>query len=59
MHLHSLLSSSLRYTQSLLKMGDDEFFSSASRTNAPRNRLTLDELTSSSSRKLLNIAFTL
>jgi hypothetical protein len=40
-------------------MGDDEFFSSASRTNAPRNRLTLDELTSSSSRKLLNIAFTL
>ena len=41
------------YTQSLLTMGDDEFFSTAL-----RNPLTLDELTSFS-RKLLNIAFTL
>lgn len=42
-------------------MGDDEFFSSLSaptRTDAPRNPLTLDEITSFS-RKLLNIAFTL
>jgi len=43
-------------------MGDDEFFSSASSassaTPAPRNPLTLDELTSFS-RQLLNIAFTL
>ena len=48
------------YTQSLLTMGDDEFFSSASTTasTAPRNPLTLDELTAFS-RKLLNIAFTL
>jgi ubiquitin-protein ligase E3 C len=47
------------YTQSLLTMGDDEFFSSATSTStAPRNPLTLDELTSFS-RKLLNIAFTL
>jgi ubiquitin-protein ligase E3 C len=46
------------YTQSLLTMGDDEFFSSATTPTAPRNPLTLDELTSFS-RKLLNIAFTL
>ena len=48
------------YTQSLLTMGDDEFFSSAATTapTAPRNPLTLDELTAFS-RKLLNIAFTL
>jgi ubiquitin-protein ligase E3 C len=42
-------------------MGDDEFFSSLdapARANAPRNPLTLDEITSLS-RKLLNIAFTL
>ena len=42
-------------------MGDDEFFSSLDapvRANAPRNSLTLDEITSLS-RKLLNIAFTL
>ena len=42
-------------------MGDDEFFSgfdAPARANAPRNPLTLDEITSLS-RKLLNIAFTL
>jgi ubiquitin-protein ligase E3 C len=42
-------------------MGDDEFFSgfdSPARGNAPRNPLTLDEITSLS-RKLLNVAFTL
>jgi ubiquitin-protein ligase E3 C len=42
-------------------MGDDEFFSglaAPTRPNAPRNPLTLDEVTSLS-RKLLNIAFTL
>lgn len=42
-------------------MGDDEFFSGLDgpvRANAPRNSLTLDEITSLS-RKLLNIAFTL
>jgi ubiquitin-protein ligase E3 C len=55
------------YTQALLTMGDDEFFSSnasssvtvaAPRTAAARNPLTLDELTSFS-RQLLNIAFAL
>lgn len=51
------------YTQSLLTMGDDEFFVSASSvtaasTTAPRNPLTLEELTVLS-RKLLNIAFNL
>jgi len=49
------------YTHSLLTMGDDEFFSgldAPARANAPRNPLTLDEITSLS-RKLLNIAFTL
>lgn len=49
------------YTHSLLTMGDDEFFSGLGapvRANAPRNSLTLDEITSLS-RKLLNIAFTL
>jgi len=49
------------YTHSLLTMGDDEFFSgfdTPARANAPRNPLTLDEITSLS-RKLLNIAFTL
>ena len=42
-------------------MGDDEFFSghgTSTRANAPRNPLTLDEITSLS-RKFLNIAFTL
>lgn len=42
-------------------MGDDEFFSSANHAasaSAPRNPLSLDELTLFS-RKLLNIAFTL
>lgn len=42
-------------------MGDDEFFSgldAPTRANAPRNPLTLDEITSLS-RKFLNIAFTL
>lgn len=46
------------YTQSLLTMGDDEFFSSSPSVDAPRNPLTLDELTSFS-RQLMNIAFTL
>jgi ubiquitin-protein ligase E3 C len=49
------------YTHSLLTMGDDEFFSglgAPTRANAPRNPLTLDEITSLS-RKFLNIAFTL
>jgi len=49
------------YTHSLLTMGDDEFFSgldAPARADAPRNPLTLDEITSLS-RKLLNIAFTL
>ena len=39
-------------------MGDDEFFSSRNNPNAPRNPLSLDELTKFS-RKLLNIAFAL
>jgi len=39
-------------------MGDDEFFSTAATLAAPRNPLTLDEVTSLS-RRLLNIAFTL
>lgn len=38
-------------------MGDDEFFSTGP-ASAPRNPLTLDELTSFS-KQLLNIAFTL
>ncbi|KAK0506657.1 HECT-domain-containing protein [Armillaria luteobubalina] len=42
------------YTQSLLTMGDDEFFGSS----GTRNPLTLDDLTSFS-RQLLNIAFIL
>ncbi|KZT00431.1 HECT-domain-containing protein [Laetiporus sulphureus 93-53] len=46
------------YTQALLTMGDDEFFSSALGTNAPRNPLALDEIVSFS-RRLLNAAFTL
>ncbi|KAI0771097.1 HECT-domain-containing protein [Trametes elegans] len=46
------------YTQALLTMGDDEFFSSGNNPNAPRNPLSLDELTEFS-RKLLNIAFAL
>lgn len=52
------------YTQALVTMGDDEFFSahSSSSSNktssAARNPLTLDDL-SSFSRKLLNIAFSL
>lgn len=46
------------YTQSLLTMGDDEFFSSTTSTNAPRNPLTLDELTVFS-RQLMNIALSL
>ncbi|THH16719.1 hypothetical protein EW146_g3984 [Bondarzewia mesenterica] len=47
------------YTQSLLTMGDDEFFSSVTAAStAARNPLTLDELTSFS-RQLLNIAFIL
>ncbi|KAH9890126.1 HECT-domain-containing protein [Cubamyces lactineus] len=46
------------YTQALLTMGDDEFFSSGNNPDAPRNPLSLDELTEFS-RKLLNIAFSL
>ena len=47
------------YTQSLVTMGDDEFFSSAAAgPQSARNPLSLDEL-SSFSRQLLNIAFTL
>ncbi|KAI8978888.1 HECT-domain-containing protein [Trametes punicea] len=46
------------YTQALLTMGDDEFFSSGNNPDAPRNPLSLDELTEFS-RKLLNIAFAL
>ncbi|CAL1705751.1 unnamed protein product [Somion occarium] len=46
------------YTQALLTMGDDEFFSKGTTNGAPRNPLTLDELTSFS-KQLLNIAFTL
>ncbi|EIW51561.1 HECT-domain-containing protein [Trametes versicolor FP-101664 SS1] len=46
------------YTQALLTMGDDEFFSSGKNPAAPRNPLSLDELTEFS-RKLLNIAFSL
>ncbi|CCM05435.1 uncharacterized protein FIBRA_07654 [Fibroporia radiculosa] len=46
------------YTQALLTMGDDEFFSSGMSNSAPRNPLTVDELTTFS-RKLLNIAFAL
>ncbi|EMD40028.1 hypothetical protein CERSUDRAFT_46274 [Gelatoporia subvermispora B] len=46
------------YTQALLTMGDDEFFSTGAMPGVPRNPLTLDEL-ASFSRKLLNIAFTL
>ncbi|KAK7694083.1 hypothetical protein QCA50_003659 [Cerrena zonata] len=45
------------YTQALLTMGDDEFFSIGT-AGAPRNPLTLDELTAFS-KQLLNIAFTL
>ncbi|KAI0784812.1 HECT-domain-containing protein [Abortiporus biennis] len=45
------------YTQALLTMGDDEFFSTST-SSGPRNPLTLDELTSFS-KQLLNIAFTL
>ncbi|KAI0039666.1 HECT-domain-containing protein [Auriscalpium vulgare] len=45
------------YSTMLLTMGDDEFFSSG-KNNAPRNPLTLDELTAFS-RQLRNIAFTL
>ncbi|KAI0669125.1 HECT-domain-containing protein [Trametes maxima] len=46
------------YTQALLTMGDDEFFSRGNNPNTPRNPLSLDELTEFS-RKLLNIAFSL
>ncbi|KDQ51194.1 hypothetical protein JAAARDRAFT_41256 [Jaapia argillacea MUCL 33604] len=53
------------YTQALLTMGDDEFFSSmnsavapSKTTSAARNPLSLDDLTTFS-RKLLNIAFVL
>ncbi|KAL0961250.1 hypothetical protein HGRIS_006212 [Hohenbuehelia grisea] len=47
------------YNQTLLTMGDDEFFgTSVTSTSAPRNPLSLDELTTFS-RQLLNIAFTL
>ena len=46
------------YTQALLTMGDDEFFSTGMTPAVARNPLSLDELTAFS-RQLLNIAFTL
>ncbi|KAI0926648.1 hypothetical protein AcV5_007383 [Taiwanofungus camphoratus] len=46
------------YTQALLTMGDDEFFSSGTSAGTPRNPLSLDEIVSFS-RQLLNIAFVL
>lgn len=46
------------YTHALLTMGDDEFFSTATRPNAPRNPLTLDEL-GAFSKQLMNITFPL
>ena len=46
------------YSQALLTMGDDEFFSTGNTTESPRNPLIVDEL-KSFSRRLLNIAFTL
>lgn len=46
------------YSQALLTMGDDEFFSVASGTSSPRNPMTLDELTAFS-RQLMNIALSL
>lgn len=46
------------YTQVLLTMDDDEFFSSANAASAARNPLTLDEI-GAFSRRLLNIAFVL
>ena len=54
------------YTQALLTMGDDEFFSSSpamtstssASTSAARNPLTVDEVTSFS-KQLLYVAFTL
>ncbi|RPD62864.1 HECT-domain-containing protein [Lentinus tigrinus ALCF2SS1-7] len=46
------------YTQALLTMGDDEFFSEGKNPDVPRNPLSLDEL-KVYSRKLLNIAFAL
>ncbi|EJF56635.1 HECT-domain-containing protein [Dichomitus squalens LYAD-421 SS1] len=46
------------YTQALLTMGDDEFFSTGVTPSVARNPLSLDELTGFS-RQLLNIAFTL
>lgn len=42
----------------MLTMGDDEFFSLSSSSNAPRNPLTLDDLVSFS-RQLLHVAFPL
>ena len=46
------------YTQALLTMGDDEFFSTGASSGGARNPLSLDELITFS-RKLLNVAFTL
>lgn len=46
------------YTHALLTMGDDEFFSTNTNANSPRNPLSLDELTALS-RQLLNIALPL
>ncbi|KAG8928555.1 hypothetical protein FRC02_006739 [Tulasnella sp. 418] len=46
------------YSQDLLTMGDDEFFATSVGSTAPRNPLTLDELTGFS-KQLLNIAFPL
>ncbi|KAG8995219.1 hypothetical protein FRB94_009328 [Tulasnella sp. JGI-2019a] len=46
------------YTHALLTMGDDEFFSITTRSNSPRNPLTLDEL-GAFSKQLMNITFPL
>ncbi len=46
------------YTQALLTMGDDEFFSTGASSGGARNPLSLDELITFS-KKLLNVAFTL
>ncbi|TFK70099.1 HECT-domain-containing protein [Pluteus cervinus] len=46
------------YTQALRTMDDDEFFGKLQSTSAPRNPLTLDEV-SALSRRLINIAFPL
>ncbi|KZV93827.1 HECT-domain-containing protein [Exidia glandulosa HHB12029] len=46
------------YAQMLLTMGDEEFFVTLATPNAPRNPLTLDEV-SALTKKALNVAFVL